>query len=65
VITIPAAGGRIRSVGRGLEVFWGRDGTLYVLRNTWTEVWTSRNGAPERFLFRAPGGLEVYVLDAD
>ncbi len=65
VITIPAAGGRPRTVGRGLSVFWGRDGTLYVLRNTWSEVWTSRNGLPERFLLRAPGGLEIYSLDAD
>ena len=65
VITIPAAGGRAHSIGRGLQVFWGRDGTLYVLRNTWSEVWTSRNGSPERFLFRSPGGLEIYSLDAD
>ncbi|HEY1565106.1 MAG TPA: hypothetical protein VGF72_10525 [Gaiellaceae bacterium] len=65
VVTVPSAGGRIRAIGRGLGVVWGRDGTLYVLRNTWTEVWTSWNGAPERFLFRAPGRLEVYGLDAD
>lgn len=65
VVTIPAAGGRPRTIGRGLGFFWGRDGTLYVLRDTWTEVWTSRNGAPEQFLFRTPGRLEVYSLDAD
>ena len=65
VVTVPAEGGRPHTIGRGLEVFWGRDGTLYVLRDTWTEVWTSRNGAPEQFLFRTPGRLEVYGLDAD
>jgi hypothetical protein len=63
-VTVPADGGRPHTIGRGLEVFWGRDGTLYVLRDTWTEVWTSRNGAPEQFLFRTPARLEVYGLDA-
>jgi len=65
VVTIPADGGSPHTIGRGLGLFWGRDGTLYVLRNTWTEVWTSRNGAPEQFLFRTPGRLEIYSLDAD
>jgi hypothetical protein len=65
VVTIALATGKVRLIGRGLDVSWGRDGTLYVLRNTWTEVWTSKNGAPERFLFRAAGGLQVDALDAD
>lgn len=65
VVEITLATGRVRAIGRGLQVFYGRDGTLYVTRDTYSEVWTSRNGSPERFLFRAPGGLEVYSIDED
>jgi hypothetical protein len=64
VVTITLATGKVRRIGAGEQLFYGRDGTLYVTRDTYSEVWTSRNGSPEQFLFRTPGGLEIYSLDA-
>lgn len=64
VVTISLATGTVRRIGNGQQLFYGRDGTLYVTRNGYRELWTSRNGSPERFLFRTPGGLEIYDLDA-
>lgn len=63
VVEITLATGKVRAIGKGLQVFYGRDGTLYVTRDTYSEVWTSRNGSPERLLFRAPGRLEIYSID--
>jgi hypothetical protein len=64
VVEIALATGKVRSIGSGEQLFYGRDGTLYVTRNGYREVWASRNGSLERFLFRTPGGLEVYDLEA-
>jgi hypothetical protein len=64
VVTVTLATGKVRRIGRGQQVFYGRDGTLYITRDTFSQVWTSRNGSPEAFLFRTPGGLEVYDLAA-
>jgi hypothetical protein len=63
VITITVATGKIHRIGQGQQVFYGRDGTLYITRNVYSEVWTSRNNTPETFLFRTPGKLEVYGFD--
>lgn len=65
VVTITLATGKIHRIGSGQQLFYGRDGTLYVTRDTYSEVWTSRGNEPERFLFRTPGRLEIYALDAD
>lgn len=64
VLEIALATGRARRIGSGEQLFYGRDGTLYVTRDRYSQVWTSTNGSPERFLFRTPGGLEVYDLEA-
>ena len=64
VVEITVATGKVRDIGSGEQLFYGRDGTLYITRDVYSEVWTSRNGSPERFLFRTPGRLEVYDLDA-
>lgn len=64
VVEITLATGKVRQIGSGQQLFYGGDGTLYITRNLYSEVWTSRNGSRERFLFRAPGGLEIYDLDA-
>jgi len=65
VVTITVATGRVHDIGRGEQLFYGRDGTLYITRDTYSDVWTSRGNGPERFLFRTPGRLEIYSLDAD
>lgn len=64
VVTISLATGTVRRIGRGLQLFYGRDGTLYITRGGYSELWASTDGSPERFLFRSPGGLEIYALDA-
>jgi hypothetical protein len=64
VVTITLGTGKVHDIGSGEQLFYGRDGTLYITRDTYSEVWTSRGNAPERFLFRTPGGLEIYSLDA-
>lgn len=64
VVEIALATGKVRQIGSGQQLFYGRDGTLYVTRDAYSQVWSSTKGAPERFLFRTPGGLEVYSLDA-
>jgi hypothetical protein len=65
VVEITIATGKVHDIGSGEQLFYGRDGTLYITRDTYSEVWTSRGNGPERFLFRTPGRLEVYSLDAD
>ncbi len=64
VVEITVATGKVREIGSGEQLFYGRDGTLYITRNAYSEVWTSRGGSHERFLFRAPGDLEIYSLDS-
>jgi hypothetical protein len=47
-------------------VRWGLVASLAVfLLAAPSAIAAPRNGAPERFLFRTPGRLEVYSLDAD
>jgi hypothetical protein len=65
VVTVTLATGKVHEIGRGQQLFYGRDGTLYITRDRYSEVWTSRNSSPETFLFRTPGRLEVYDLDSD
>jgi Tol biopolymer transport system component len=65
VVTVSAESGRVRAIGRGLNVYWNRDGELLVIRGAYNQVWASSGGRPERLLFKSPQGQYVNTIDGD
>jgi hypothetical protein len=65
VVTVSASSGRVREIGRGLNVYWSRDGELLVVRGAYNQVWASSGGKPERLLFKSPQGQLVNTIDGN
>jgi Tol biopolymer transport system component len=65
VVTVSASSGRVREIGRGLDVSWSRDGELLVVRGTYDQIWASSGGRPELLLFESPQGRYIESIDGD
>jgi hypothetical protein len=68
VVTVAPGGTLQHQIGNGNVSVWGRDGELFILNgphNETNQIWMSRNGAPERLLFRLPKNDQVISLDAN
>jgi Tol biopolymer transport system component len=61
VVTIAPDGKLQHRIGPGETILWGRDGQLFILQGPYDQVWASRNGGPERLLFRLPGHNVISV----
>jgi hypothetical protein len=66
VVSVDGATGRVAQIGRGLNVYWSRDGELLVVRGrAYDQVWSSTGGRAERMLFTSPQGQYVLTIDGN